>query len=43
VVVGIDIDDVGLTLEDSGVASFHSSYQHLLGTLEEKRRSLTRL
>jgi transaldolase len=42
VAVGIDIDDVGLTLENNGVASFHDSYQHLLGTLDEKRQSLTR-
>ena len=25
--VGIDMDDVGLTLEDNGVAGFHESFQ----------------
>ena len=29
--VGIDMDDVGLTLEDEGVASFHQSFQDVLG------------
>ena len=30
---GIDMDDVGLTLEDKGVASFHKSFQDMLAGL----------
>lgn len=39
--VGIDMDDVGRTLEDQGVDSFHQSFAHLLETLttEAHRRS----
>jgi transaldolase len=33
---GIDMDDVGRTLEDEGVASFHTSFQEVLGTLRTK-------
>jgi transaldolase len=36
--VGIDMDDVGLTLEDEGVASFHDSFQEVLSALEAKGR-----
>lgn len=35
---GIDMDDVGLALEDQGVASFHQSFQDVLGGLETKAR-----
>ena len=38
--VGIDMDDVGLTLEDQGVASFHESFQDVLGALDAKARQL---
>lgn len=38
--LGIDMDDVGLTLEDQGVASFHSSFQDVLGELDTKARQL---
>jgi transaldolase, mycobacterial type len=38
--VGIDMDDVGLTLEDHGVASFHQSFQDVLGELDTKARQL---
>ena len=38
--VGIDMDDVGLTLEDEGVASFHESFQDVLGALDAKARQL---
>jgi transaldolase len=31
--VGIDLDDVGLTLEDEGVAAFERSFQSVLGEL----------
>jgi transaldolase len=37
---GIDIDDVGLTLEDQGVASFHQSFQDVLGALDTKAHHL---
>jgi transaldolase len=38
--VGIDMDDVGQTLEDQGVASFHESFTHVLDTLTTKARQL---
>ena len=38
--VGIDMDDVGRTLEDQGVASFHESFAHVLDTLTTKARQL---
>ena len=38
--VGINMDDVGLTLEDQGVASFHRSFQDVLGELGTKARQL---
>jgi len=34
--VGIDMDDVGLTLEDAGVAAFHDSFQQVLAALRDK-------
>jgi transaldolase len=34
--VGIDMDDVGLHLEDQGVAAFHASYQEVLSALAAK-------
>lgn len=34
--IGIDMDDVGLTLEDQGVAGFHKSFQDLLAGLTAK-------
>jgi transaldolase len=34
--VGVDLDDVGLTLENQGVASFHESYREVLATLDDK-------
>ena len=40
--VGIDMDDVGLTLEDNGVAGFHESFQHMLASLHGKARNLSR-
>jgi transaldolase len=33
---GVDMDDVGLTLEDRGIAGFHKSYQEVLGALATK-------
>jgi transaldolase len=38
--VGVDMDDVGRTLEDQGVASFHQSFAHVLKALERKARQL---
>ena len=40
--IGVDMDDVGLTLEDQGVASFHESFAHLLDTLNTKSHQLKR-
>jgi transaldolase len=37
---GINMDDVGLTLEVQGVASFHQSFQEVLGELSTKARRL---
>jgi len=36
----IDLDDVGRTLEDEGVASFSKSFEELLGVLGEKASAL---
>jgi transaldolase len=38
--VGVDMDDVGRTLEHEGIASFHESFQHVLVSLEAKARTL---
>jgi transaldolase len=38
--VGIDIDDVGRTLEDQGVAGFHESFADLMITLRDKAHQL---
>jgi len=38
--VGVDMDAVGLTLEDQGVTSFHESFAHVLDTLTTKVRQL---
>ncbi len=40
--VGIDMDDVGLTLEDKGVAGFHESFQQVLASLDAKAHQLSR-
>lgn len=40
--VGIDTDDVGLTLEDHGVASFHDSFQGVISALDAKAREFIR-
>lgn len=37
--VGIDMDEVGRTLEDAGVISFHESFSHVLGALDAKART----
>ena len=36
--VGVDMDDVGHTLEDHGVDGFHKSFADLLVTLGAKAR-----
>jgi len=38
--VGVDMDDVGRTLEDQGVAGFHRSFAHVLQALAGKARQL---
>ena len=38
--VGVDMDDVGRTLEAQGVGAFHESYAHVLEALEAKARRL---
>jgi transaldolase len=38
--VGVDLDDVGRTLEDHGVAGFHQSFAHVLQALAAKARQL---
>jgi transaldolase len=38
--VGVDMDEVGRTLEDQGVAGFHESFAHVLQALESKARQL---
>jgi transaldolase len=40
--VGVDMDDVGLTLEDSGVAGFHESFQAMMAGLAAKASQLSR-
>jgi transaldolase len=40
--VGVDMESVGMTLEDHGVASFHESLAHVLDTLTTKLRLLER-
>jgi transaldolase len=40
--LGIDMDGVGTTLEDQGVASFHASFAHVLAALEAKAGRLAR-
>jgi transaldolase len=36
----VDMDDVGRTLEEQGLASFHQSFTHVLQALESKARQL---
>ena len=38
--VGVDMDDVGATLEEQGVAAFHESFGHVLGALGAKASEL---
>jgi transaldolase len=38
---GIDMEDIGLTLEDRGVASFHASSQQVLAALATKAEQLS--
>jgi transaldolase len=38
--VGVDMDDLGRTLEDQGVAGFHQSFTHVLQALQHKARQL---
>ena len=41
VVVGVDTDDVGATLEREGVASFEKSFDELIDALQQKATELT--
>jgi transaldolase len=36
---GVDMDDVGQTLEDEGIAAFQESFDHVLGTLAAKHHA----
>jgi hypothetical protein len=38
---GVDMDDVGLTLEQEAVANFHKSFEEVLAALDTKARQLT--
>jgi hypothetical protein len=38
--VGVDMTDVGLTLEEQGAASFQESFAHVLQTLETRAHEL---
>jgi transaldolase len=38
--VGVDMDDVGHTLEDQGIATFAASFDHVVGTLARKAPDL---
>jgi transaldolase len=40
--LGIDMDDVGETLEEQGVSAFHESFAHLITVLEGKASRLAR-
>jgi len=40
--LGVDLDDVGLTLEEQGVAAFHESFCDVLAALEDKANSSAR-
>jgi transaldolase len=39
---GVDMNDVGRTLEDQGVAGFHTSHQEVLAALTARTRQLSR-
>jgi len=39
---GVDMDDVGLALEEQGVAAFHASYQEVATALRDKADQLSR-
>ena len=40
--VGIDMEDVGLVLEEQGAASFQKSFVHVLDALGARARELAR-
>jgi hypothetical protein len=40
--VGIDMEDVGLVLEEQGAASFQKSFEHVIQALATKARKLAR-
>ena len=40
--LGVDMDDVGITLEEQGIESFHQSFAHVLSALEDKAERLAK-
>lgn len=40
--LGVDLEDVGLTLERNGVAAFQASFDHVAGSLDAKTRASAR-
>jgi transaldolase len=40
--LGVDMDDVGATLEQQGVAAFHDSFRDVLAVLDRKATALIR-
>jgi transaldolase len=40
---GVDLDDVGQTLEHEGIAAFQASFTHVLGMLEAKSHAPSRV
>jgi transaldolase len=40
--IGVDLDDVGLSLENQGIAGFHTSFQQVLAALAAKTHQLSR-
>jgi transaldolase len=41
--LGVDVEDVGRTLERAGVAAFQASFDHVLGSLEAKEHAPARV
>ena len=40
--VGVDMDDVGLSLENQGVAALHASFEQVLAGLDSRAHRLDR-
>ena len=41
--LGVDMEDVGHTLEREGIAAFQASFDHVLGSLEAKAHAPDRV